>query len=235
MPNRLLLMVLVGTLGCGGGDDGPGPAVDAAVVPTTLTVMGSASEIGIGGRTPLAGVTIGAYEEAGATAVATTTTGADGTYVLTITTDGSALDGYVKGSQAGKKDNYLYPAGPLVADISGATILMLTQSTFDLAATLAQTNQVDGMGWIGVQVYTTNNLPVPGVTVTSSPAGVVRYNSANGLPSPDPIVTGTDGIAYIFNVAPGQVTVSASGGGLTFASHAVNARADQVTTTLIQP
>lgn len=48
-------------------------------------------------------------------------------------------------------------------------------------------------------------------------------------------MTGADGIAYIFNVAPGNVTISATGGGLTFRSHPVNARAGKVTTTLIQP
>ena len=50
----------------------------------------------------------------------------------------------------------------------------------------------------------------------------------------DPTVTHTDGIGYIFNVNAGTVTVSASKAGSTFRSHPLNARADQVTTTLVQ-
>jgi hypothetical protein len=76
---------------------------------------------------------------------------------------------------------------------------------------------------------------VGGVTISSTPAGTVRYNGSNGLPSSTATMTMADGLGYVFNVAPGQVTLSATGGGMTFKSHAVNARADQVTTTLITP
>lgn len=201
-----------------------------------VTVTGVASEIGISGRTPIAGVTIAAYEEGASTPVAMTTSGADGTYSLTIMTDGQALDGYLKGTQSGKKDTYLYPAAPLAADIDGASILMLTQSTFDLASTLAQGGQTPGMAFIGIQVFNAEmTMGIAGVTLSSQPAGTVRYNGSNGLPSSTGTMTMADGLGYVFNVAPGQVTVSGTGGGVTLRSHAVNARADQVTTTLIQP
>jgi len=180
-------------------------------------------------------VTVAAYEEGATTPVAMTTSAADGTYTLTITTNGTPLNGYVLGTSSGKKDTYLYPAGPLTGDIDGATILMLTQAIFEAASNLAQGGQTDGMGWIGVQIYDGANTAVAGVTVSSSPTGTVRYNGANGLPTASGTATMADGVAYIFNVAPGQVTVNATGGGMTFKSHAVNARADQVTLTLVQP
>lgn len=164
-----------------------------------------------------------------------TMSGADGTYSLTIMTNGVALDGYLKSTQSGKKDTYLYPAGPLGADQPGASILMLTQQTYDLASTLAQGGQTPGIAFIGVQVYDGSMMGVGGVTLTSAPAGTVRYNGSNGLPSSAGTMTMADGLGYVFNVAPGQVTLSATGGGMTFKSHAVNARADQVTTTLITP
>jgi len=227
-----IAITLVGLLGCG--DDGGSPAVDASTQTTTRTVTGTTSDIGLSGRTPLAGVTVEAYQEGGTTPVATTTSAADGTYSLTITTEG-VLDGYLLGRIAGKKDTYLYPAGPLTADIDNATILMLTQGLFDTASTLAQGGQTPGMGFIGVQVYTPANTAVAGVTLSSSPAGTVRYNGSNGLPTANGTMTLADGLGYIFNVAPGEVTISATGGGMTFKSHEVNARADQVTTTLITP
>jgi hypothetical protein len=226
------LIAALGLVGCG--DDG-GTTVDATVVPAMVTVVGTTSEIGIGGRTPIGGVTIEAYEEGGTTPVAMTTSAADGTYTLTITTNGEALDGYLLGKLAGKKDTYLYPAGPLTADISGATVLLLTQQVFDTASTLAQGGQTDGMGFIGIQVYDGANMGVGDVMLSSSPSGNVRYNGSNGLPNSSGTMTMTDGLGYIFNVPAGRVTLMATGGGMTFKSHTITARADQVTTTLITP
>ncbi len=210
--------------------------IDSPPAAQMVTVTGTTSEIGLSGRAPIGGVTVAAYSEGATTPVAMTTSAADGTYTLTIETNGTALDGYLKGTLSGKKDTYLYPAGPLAADISGATILMLTQQTFELASTLAQGGQTPGMGFIGVQVYNTEmTMGIADVTLSSQPGGTVRYNGSNGLPSSTGTMTLADGLGYIFNVPAGMVTLSATGGGMTFRSHAVNARADTVTTTLIQP
>ncbi len=76
--------------------------------------------------------------------------------------------------------------------------------------------------------------PIAGATVTSSPAGQVRYN-AGGAPSSTANATADDGVAYIANVAAGNVTIQASAGGHTLRSHIVNARANAITLTQIQP
>jgi len=233
---KRILAVLLGFAACGGDDGGGGGGgVDAPALPTMVTVSGVASTVGLGGRTPLAGVAIAAYREGETASVAMTTSAADGTYALIVPTSGAALDGYLLGTQSGKKDNYLYPPKPLTEDVPSAPVLMVTQGIFDTLGSLAQQNQDPTKGWVGVQVFDAANLPVAGATVTSSPAGTVKYNGSSGTPSRDATVTGADGIAYIFNVTAGSVTISASGGGLTFFSHPVIARANQVTTTLIQP
>ena len=227
------LIAALGLVGCG--DDG-GSTVDAAVVPTMLTVTGTTYDVAISGRSPIGGVTVEAYEEGGTTPVAMTTSAADGTYTLTITTDGEALDGYLIGKLAGKKDTYLYPPGELAADISGATVLMLSQQIFDASFTLAQVTADNSKGWIGVQVFDGAMMPVGGATVSTQPGGTVRYNGSSGLPTgASQTMTMADGVAYVFNVGPGDVTISASGGGQTFRSHRVKARAGEVTTTLVQP
>lgn len=227
------LIAALGLVGCG--DDG-GSAVDAAVVPMTVTVSGTTFDVGLGGRTPIGGVMLEVYEEGGTTPVTMATSATDGTYSLTITTNGDALDGYLVGKLAGKKDTYLYPPGTLTADITGATVLMLSQQIFDASFSLAQVTADNSKGWIGVQVFDSSMMGVAGVTVSSQPAGTVRYNGSGGLPTgASQTTTMADGIGYIFNVGPGDVTLSASGGGQTFKSHRVNARAGQVTTTLIQP
>ncbi len=228
------LIAALGLVGCG--DDGGSTTVDSPIVPTTLTVTGTTYDVAISGRTPVGGVTVEAYQEGGSTPVAMTTSAADGTYTLTITTNGEALDGYLLGKLAGKKDTYLYPPGALSADISGATVLMLSQQIFDASFSLAQVTADSSKGWIGVQVYDGAMTGVGGVTVSTQPSGTVRYNGSGGLPAgASQTTTMSDGIAYVFNVGPGDVTLSASGGGLTFESHRVNARAGQVTTTLITP
>lgn len=230
-----LAFAVLGLAACG--DDGGTATPDAPPVASNITVMGIASDIGIGGRTPTAGVMVSAFKEGDATSIVSATTDANGAYTLVIPTNGTALDGYLLGKLANHKDTYLYPPRPIAADLPSAPVLMLTQTTFEAAASLSQTPQPAGMGWIGVQVFDAANMPVEGVTVTSTPAGTVRYNGANGLPNKAATATTADGIAYIFAVAPGTVTISASGGtgNLTYHSHPVNARADQVTTTLIQP
>ncbi|MBA3455887.1 MAG: hypothetical protein H0T42_22510 [Deltaproteobacteria bacterium] len=226
------LLGLVAVTACGG-DDGGG--VDASNIPATVTVAGEASTVGLMGRTPLGGVVIAAYREGETVPLAMTTSAANGTYTLAIPTNGAALDGYLLGTQSGKKDNYLYPPRPLTADITSVPVLMIPPGTFDTLGSLAQVNQDPTKGWVGVQVFDAANMPVAGATVTSSPAGTVKYNGSTGTPSRTATMTDVDGIAYVFNVTAGPVTISASGGGLTFFSHPVIARADQLTTTLIQP
>lgn len=255
----VLALVALGTFACGddgastpvdgapAGDGSPGdglPNVDAHVIADasvdapdlpdiTLTVSGVAEELSIAGRTPLAGVTIEAYARGSATPLGTTTSNAQGQFSLTVTSNGP-LDGYLKGTLSGRLDTYLYPPEPLEGDLSNLAVLMVTQGILDAATQLAGVDQDPDNGLIGVQVLNASSQPAAGVMVSSTPAGDVRYN-ANGLPSSSATSTSTDGIGYIFNVAPGDATVSASGGGLTFPSHTVEVRAGVVTTTLIHP
>jgi hypothetical protein len=237
MNMRLLFVAAVAACGGGGGGGGDDSSVDASGsnVPNMIKVSGVASEIGIGGRTPVANVTIEAYRNGAEPAVvASATTDAAGKYTVTIATNGVALDGYLLAKHNPHKNTYLYPPGPLAADTDTATVLLLTTSTFDTAGALAQVSQEPGKGWIGIIVVDAANNPIEGATISSSPAGVVRYNGANGLPSRTATATGADGVGYVFNVAAGTVMVSANKAGSTFHAHDILARADQVTTTVIQ-
>lgn len=235
MTNPIFATVLVGLVACGGDDGGGGGDIDATTVPATVTVSGVASTISFTGRNPEADVAIAVFREGETASLTMTTSAADGSYSLVIPTSGAPLDGYLLGTQTGKKDNYLYPPRPLTADISSAPVLMVTPDNFGNLGTLARVSQEPTKGFVGVQVFNAANEPVAGVVVTSSPPGTVKYNNANGLPTQDATATEADGIAYIFNVTAGTVMISANGGGLTFFSHPVVARADQLTTTIVQP
>lgn len=224
-------------IACGGsGDDGT-KMPDAKPVSATVTVTGTASSVGISGKQAEAGVLVAAYANSDEnTVVAMATTDASGNYSLTITTNGTALDGFLKATKASFKDTYLYPPDPLSADFSGASINMVTSGTYGALYSFAQVSQTAGQATIAMIVSDGTN-PVAGATVSSSPAGTYRYNGSNGLPANmnNAMATSTDGIGYILNVAPGQVTVSGAKSGSTFRSHAVKARADVLTTTLVIP
>lgn len=199
-----------------------------------VTVTGVAAEITASGRVVQPGVTIEAYKEGGTVAVATTTTAADGSYTLVIPTGGVAVDGYVLAKKATYLDTYLYPPGLIAADLAGASILLLTQSTLDTAALLAQSQQLAGKAFVAAMVVDPTQTAVAGATISLTPAsGDIRYNKT-GLPSKAATATADDGIGYVFGVTPGATTIGAAATGATFHAHPITARADVITTTLIQ-
>ena len=227
---RSITIALFALAACGGDE---GTSVDAPNVPATINVSGSASAIGLGGRDPVEGVVVEAYREGESTVVAMATSAADGTFTVVVQTGGVPLDGYLLAKHSPHKNTYLYPPAPLIADTNAATVLLLTSQTFDAVEALTRVTQDTAKGWIGIMVVDAANMPVAGATVSSTPAGVVKYN-ASGAPSETAVMTDTDGIAFVFNVGPGTVNVSASKAGSTFRPHPLNARAGEITTTLVQ-
>jgi hypothetical protein len=233
MSKRLVLILFFAA--CGGGNDNP-PPIDSPPAAQTITVTGTASELTAGGGTPVEGLLVQAFSNDDEnTVVTSSTTAADGTYTLTITTNGVALDGFLKATKTGLVDTYLYPPAPLAADFDGASLNMVSQNTFDLLSNLCQGNQDPAMGTIAMLAQDAAGNDVAGVTFTSTPAASkVCYNGANGLPSGSATETAADGVGYLFNVT-GDATVNAAADGQTFRSHPVEARAGALTTTLITP
>jgi hypothetical protein len=247
----VLCLTVLGTVGCGN-DAKDGVRADAALGPDAfvprdapatatveVTVSGRATEQTVNGSGALAAVTIQAFRNADETTpIATTTTDGFGDYSLVIQTNGEAIDGFLKATKAGFKETYLYPPYPLTADFDQAIVIMVTPQSFDALSTLAQGNQQEGNGLVGC-IVTDGSTPVAGATVSSSPAATAyRYNDTAGttvFPSSQATSTHSDGVAYMFNLPPGPVTVSAMKTGLTFRSHALKVRADQLTTTVIVP
>jgi len=162
------------------------------------------------------------------------TTNTPGQYSLAISTGGTPVNGYLAISDSGHHiDTYAYPAVPLAVDVT-ENVLMVSSSEFSILASSAGINPVAGDGFVGVVVRNCQGTPIEGATVTSSPVGTVRYNGG-GVPSSTATSTAADGVAYIANVAPGNVTVQATASGHTLRQHTVNARANAITLTEIQP
>jgi hypothetical protein len=230
---------------CGGGS-GTNPDVDAAnadakvfmdappVVPMSIAISGTASERGLSGETNVSGATMALYAVSNETTPITmATTDAQGKYTLTVMTNGMVLDGFIKATKNGYVDIYMYPAAPFIADDMEASVNMLTPSNKDFLNNLAGGGQMAGKGMIGLQVRDNAGNPVAGATVSSTPAsGAYKYTSGD-LPSSTATMTSADGVAFMFNVPSGPITVSASKAGMTFKSHVVQARADKFTTTSV--
>lgn len=224
--------------GGGSNKDAPATQVDApSNVPTMVTISGTVKEVTTSGQTPVSGATITAYQQSGDAMIATTTSGADGTFSISAPTNGSPVVAYLVSKKTNDVDTYLYPPYPLTKDFANVPVLMLTPQNRDLAGTIAQVSIDDTKGWIGTVVTDATMNPVTGAVVTSTPMGTVRYNGSNGLPATMAKATSTaaDGIAYDWNVTPGNVSVTATATGMTFQAHSINARAGVVTLTLITP
>jgi hypothetical protein len=223
---------------CGGGDDdGDGSNIDAPPAAQMVMVTGQAQTVMTTSTVPLEGATIEAFRVGNdTTPLASTTSGADGNYSLTLTTDGTAINGYLKGTSATRLDTYLYPPKPLAMDRANATVLLVTQQTLGLLGTLGGTAQMAGKGFIGVRVFDANGMGVAGVTVTINPMGSAKVIYAvNNLPNGNATMTDASATVFIVNTNLGDITVDASGGGVDYYEHVVNARADVVTTTAMEP
>lgn len=200
--------------------------------PATVTVSGQIRQNAIS-PTALGGAIITAFRIGVTDSLAVDTSNTPGFYSLSITTGGTPVNGYLRVTHSGQVDTYAYPSRPLFADLT-TNILMPTTTELGLLGQAVQVDQAAGNGFIGVIVKDCNGTAIAGATVSTSPGGTVRYNSGS-TPSPSATSTSSDGVAYVFNLTAGNVTVMANAGGNVLRQHVVNARADVVTLTEIQP
>jgi hypothetical protein len=233
---RLLLALPIALAACG---DSSGPAAGfeclGAPIPTTapaiVTVNGQI--LSALSRNPIGSAIITAFRTGAADPLAVDTSNTPGFYSLSISTGGTPVNGYLRVTHSGHVDTYAYPSRPLFADLA-TNVLMPTSDELALLGTAVGVTQAAGNGFIGVVVKDCDGTELAGATVTTSPAGTVRYNSGS-TPSSTATSTSSDGVAYVFNLPAGNVTVMANVSGHTLRQHIVNARADVVTLTEIQP
>jgi hypothetical protein len=233
-----LALIAAGLAACSSNSSGPSAGFEClgqalpTTAPATITVTGQVRK-GALAPTALSGAYVFAFGTGDTTTLAADTSNPAGFYSLSIATAGMPVNGYVRVTDSAHITTYAYPPVPLAADAI-ENVLMVTSSEFSFLAGAAGVNPVAGDGFIGLVVANCAGTPIAGATVSSTPAGEVRYN-AGGLPSPSATATASDGVAYIANVAAGNVTVQATASGHTLRQHVVDARADVITLTQIQP
>jgi hypothetical protein len=201
--------------------------------PPTVLLAGNAFTIDLDGQSPVSGADVEAFTTADVSLGSDTSDGT-GAYSITITTGGEPVDGYLLATGNTYMDTYLYPPYPIADDVDNASALLVTPGNFGLLPLLAGADQPDGQGFIGILILDCNDQPIEGATVTTNPAGTVRYMD-DGLPSADATSTGPDGFALVFDVDPGDVVVDATAFGMSLREHTIEVRADVITTTIVAP
>ena len=237
-PTLPVVLIAAGLAACSNNSSGPAVGFEClgqplpTTAPATITVTGQVRK-NVLSPNALGGAYVFAFRTGDTTTLAADTSNTPGFYSLTITTGATPVNGYVRVTDSTHISTYAYPAVPLAADAT-ENVLMITSSEFSFLAGAAGITPVAGDGFIGLVVTNCAGTPVAGATVSSTPAGTVRYN-AGGVPSSTATSTADDGVAYIANVLAGDVTVKASASGHTLRQHVVNAHADAITLTQIQP
>lgn len=217
------------------------PTTPPTPIATTVTVGGIAQQLSGTSAGPADGVVITAYRIMGGgdqlvdTRPPTTSTGAFTT--AQIATNGTALDGYLKGTKANYWPTYLYPAHPLAQSLTGVPVIMINDANVMLAETLAQTEQLAGNGIIGVALTDCAQTPaqIPNATIEVY-SGTTRVGDETidigkllqNLPE-------VQGLYLVTNVPPGPVTVKATYYSHTFLENDVISYADSLTTAQIKP
>ena len=222
------------------GSDSSGPAEGFGCVDDTLPTI-APGLVAVNGAIranalspgPVSNAIVIAFRVGATDTLAIDTSNTPGDYGVSITTGGTPVNGYLRVTHSGQLDTYAYPSRPLVANLT-TNVLMPTQNELDFLGVAVGVTQSASNGFIGVVVRDCFGATVAGATVSTSAGGTVRYNSGS-TPSASATSTSTDGVAYVFNVPAGDVTVRANGGGETLRQHVVTARAGTVTLTEIQP
>ena len=223
--------------------------------PATVNISGDVAEVTTGGEVLKSGVTVEAFRTGNPTPVDSDVSAATtGAYTLAIATQPpmTPADGYLRadpgmncqtitGGADECKTVFLFPPTLIFEDIQVAPVRTVGNQAFGFLHTLAgATAPVAGTSAIAIVVTDCDGNPLAGATVTSNPAGEVRYNAASGLPNSGATATAADGVAYVLNVATGNVTVDAMYMGMDLREHTIPTRAhdgadNAINTTTIQP
>ena len=232
-----LVLIGIALAACGGDSNGPDArfACLGATLPTTapsvVTVSGQ-TKGNVLSQNALGGVEI-IVSRTGTDTLGADTSDTPGRYSVTIATGGTPVSGHLQLKKSGYLPTFAYPSRPLFQDDT-TNVLMITPSEFTALAAAASIAPTAGAGFIGLVVSDCQGNPLAGATVTSNPAATIRYNVA-GFPNQTATSTAADGVAYIVNVTAGTVQINATASGHALRQVVVNARADAITLTEIQP
>jgi hypothetical protein len=237
-----------------GGADGPISTIDAppvasadaregrfrchgAPLPTEASnpvrVSGIVSTLTLTGTQPLRGVALTFVPTSQSAPSPTAMSSNDGSYSITVETNGRPVSGYVRASLSSYLTSEVYPKSSLVADIGNNGIVVINEAGRSALAQFSEVRLENNTGLATVAVLDCDGNPVSGAAVVV-PGATVRY-TAGGRPDVDATSTSTDGVALAFNIPPGPTTISVSADGAEFADWSAEVRANVVTAVAVVP
>lgn len=152
-----------------------------------------------------------------------------------ITTNGTAVEGYLRITKAGQWATYMYPDAPLAANVAGIPVLLLNNLIVsNLHLLITDEPQAAGNGLLAVAVTDCSTPPmgIDDATVTVTQNGVPVDDEPVGAGAASPQAAGA---FLVTNVPPGDTTVTATYNGMTFRTHVVRSYADALTITQVKP
>ncbi|HUS33632.1 MAG TPA: hypothetical protein VMZ53_34250 [Kofleriaceae bacterium] len=207
----------------------PTKADNPAVISGTVVVAGPG--------TPLQNASVAGQLAGTPTSIFLAHTDASGMFRQSQNTGGTPLDLYLAVSANGLFPTNYYPAYKVTHSISfpavGA-IQLFSQTDADRLAMAAGITLDPAKGHIILTVDDCNGKALAGGTVTTSPAGTIRY-FAQQVPSQTATSTDTLGVVLVANLPVGNVMLSATVGGMNLRTHNINIVAGTFIQTEMQP
>ena len=187
--------------------------------------------------TPLANAAVAGQFVGSTGSIFTAHTDQMGRFSQSQNTGGVPLDLFFAISANGYITTYYYPPYLLTRDVDysvlGPTQVFTPDARNNLMMAAGLTFDTT-KGQMIVTVNDCNGTPVPGATISTSPAGTIRYFA--GV-RPSTTATATDQLAVVLvaNLPPGNVSLSATVNSMNLKSHNVQIVADAIVQTQIQP
>ena len=215
------------TTGDGRTTDAPAGSTNTSCAnPLPTTTPGQANISGVvtdgsftGQGQGLGAATLDAFHVGTATSLGTVTSESTGIYTLAAT-GGQAVD-FLQLTKSGYLTTNYFPRAPLGKSTSLPRLPMFTSSELATVVAASGVTQNPSLGVAVVTVTDCTNSLQDGAIV-SAPAGTtVKYLKSDG--SFGGTSTDTVGLAMVFNIPAGSVTIGATVGGALYHEHAVTA------------
>jgi hypothetical protein len=202
-----------------------------AMASPQITIAGTLTDRVNG--TMLGNTAVEAYVVGTPTPIFMTASNAGGSFTRDQITGGTPSNLYVHALPSGYLETYFYPAVPVSKGLN-ATIQGFTASDLVTLGAVAQIAVDTAKVNFLLSVVDCNGTPVPGASITTVPAGPIRYFAGQAL-SPSAVATDATGAALVMNVPADSTVINATVAGMTLRSHAVGGVAGAVVQTEIQP
>ena len=136
----------------------------------TVTVGGTAETVSISGAGGASGVSLTLIED-GSDDLQTVTSGSDGSFTFTpVETNGSAVALTLQSTGSGDREDFVFPAAPLVADQTNVPVLEITDADLgELSLLTGSANTADGV--FVLELADCSGAPIGGATIALAQGG----------------------------------------------------------------